>query len=104
MSNATARHGTLPSAANHSRRPGPVASGSGVSPLSGLCAVATALSRVGGRLMSHAWVGPPTTSRSTSASSSGVARLTGTTATLSKERSPVPIDSAIVRVFPNIDS
>ena len=54
--------------------------------------------------MSHAWVGPPTTSRSTSASSSGVARLTGTTATLAKERSPVPIDSAIVRVFPNIDS
>ncbi|MCY1009228.1 hypothetical protein OV079_27410 [Nannocystis pusilla] len=55
------------------------------------------------RLMPHAWVGPPTTTRSTP-SGRRPAFPTSLTSTSNSARRPSPIASAICRVLPKKDS
>jgi hypothetical protein len=63
-----------------------------------------ASSRVLGRLIPKAWVGPPTTSRATSSSSFVGTWPTSTASTRIPRASPSAMASAIFWVLPNIDS
>ena len=84
VSKATARvfcPPRLPTPSSQPRTPGPSASGSMVSPLSRLRAASAAQRREAAVDMRCRCVGPPTTSRSAAATSSGVVRVTGTSVT-----------------------
>src|SRR4051812_20029125 len=106
VSNAAPAGGGPSSCSNHSRRPGPSASGSSVRSLPGFAAASAAAVRVLGRDMPCTCVGPPTTSRSTPASSSSSAPSTAATRTgpSTTSRMPAAIASATRCVLPYIDS
>ena len=89
---------------SQSRRPGPQASGSRVSPLAGLAAAWAAIRREAGLDSPCIWVGPPTTRRSAPATRSAVASATGTRVTSWVARRPSAMLLATTCVFPYIDS
>ena len=105
VSNAAASAVDGPITASQSRTPRPCASASSVSWVSGLLAASTADARVLGRLIPCTWVGAPTTTTSADCINSALALPTGTTATSGVDRrSPSATASAMVCVFPYIDS
>src|SRR5689334_2192785 len=91
--------------ASHSRSPAPWAPSSATSVLPfGLCVASTAPRRVAGRLMLHACVGPPTTTRSAAATSSEVTTLARAVETVAPADRPSAIAVATLRVLPYMDS
>ena len=98
---AAARPCRGPIPCSHSRSPGASATGSRVSPLPGFLTASTAIRREEVLDMPCMWVGPPTTSRSVSRTSSAVARFTGTTVTShALSRRPSAMLFAMIWVFP----
>ena len=75
-----------------------------VSPLPRLRAASAALCREAALDMRCMCVGPPTTSRSAPATSSGVARVTGTSVTSCLALRPAAMFMAATWVLPYIDS
>ena len=100
VSNAAAQPFAPRSVPSHSRTPIPPAAGSIAKAPDDRWAAVTAKARVSGRLMPWTCVGPPTISRSASATSSSLARATGTTLTSCRVHIPSAIAPATWRVLP----
>ncbi len=105
VSNAAARvPGATSTVSNQPRRHGPSVSSSKTRSLPGLAAAVRADSREDVVAMACTCVGPPTTSRSASATNARVTSCTETMVTSRAGRRPSAIRSATVWVLPYMDS